>query len=470
MSIVPRLEISQKQSLVMTQKLRQAIDMLQMNNVELSEMVAVEIEKNPLLEKENFDEKVEVDKDFKEAELDIDVDNQFNNANEDFEYRVRGKNNSFEASDFDMDMLEGKGEESLYSCVLRQVESNFKDEKDLIIASNFLNNLENSGYFVEGFKLDEFAKNLGISLKKATEVLNKLQKFEPSGVFARNLKETLTIQLKAMNRYDEMMALMLDNLEILGKKDLAEMKRVLKANDEDIMSMISDIKLCNPKPGASFGGGYDFHVIPDVLVKEDGKGNFRVELNPNNLIRPLINRQYMADLKSGSKDKKLHKFLNDNEASASWLIRAVDQRNQSILKVASEIVLQQMDFFNKGVDHLKPLNLSDVAEVVELDESTVSRVTSGKYMATNRGVFDMKFFFPSKLASSHSSEAVKHKIKQLIDDETATTVLSDEDISIYLKKLGINVARRTVLKYRESLGIKPSNIRKREKKLLLKKV
>jgi len=466
-ALVPHLDITQRQSLTMTQKLRQAIGMLAMNNIELSEMINAEIDNNPLLEREDFSERVDKDDgdDSSEADLDIDIDNQFNNGQDDFEYRSINRRNDFSPSDFDMDDLENKTEESLFAHLEKQIDSEIKHPTDKIIAKSLLMQLEPTGYFGGDFSPNAFAAKIGVSAEKINSVIKRLQTFTPFGCFTKDLKETLTVQLRLMNKLDPLMAKMLDNLELFIKKDFREMKKRLGATEEDIMSMLTDIKMCNPKPGTEFGDDANFHIIPDIIVREGKNGDYRIEINQNTLIKPLINREYIADLRSKSNDKKLNRFINENESSANWLIKSINQRNVNMLKVATEIVNRQKDFFLYGIDYMKPLNLNDIAAELGLDESTVSRITSNKYMATPRGIFDLKYFFPSKLASDHSSETVKHRIKQLIDAETAESVLSDDEISVYLKKEGINIARRTVLKYRESMGIKSSAVRKREKRM-----
>ena len=466
-AIVPHLEITQRQSLTMTQKLRQAIGMLAMNNIELSEMVNAEIDNNPLLEREDFSEKVDKDgdADSEEADLDIDIDNQFNNGGDDYEYRALNRRNDFSASDFDMDDLENKAAESLFAHLEKQIDGEIKHPAEKMIAKNLLMQLEPTGYFGIDFSANAFAAKIGVGEEKVTAVIRRLQTFTPFGCFVKDLKETLTVQLRLMNKLDPLMLKMLDNLELFAKKDFREIKKCLQATEDDIMSLISDIKLCNPKPGTEYGGDANFHIIPDIIVKEGKNGDFRVEINQNTLIKPLINREYIADLRARSADKKLNRFISENESAANWLIKSINQRNVNMLKVATEIVDRQKDFFMYGIDYMKPLNLSDIAAELGLDESTVSRITSNKYMATPRGIFDLKYFFPSKLASDHSSETVKHRIKQLIDAETAESVMSDDEISVYLKKEGVNIARRTVLKYRESMGIPSSSVRKREKRM-----
>ena len=468
--LVPHLDITQRQSLTMTQKLRQAIGMLAMNNIELSEMINAEIDNNPLLEREDFSEKVDKDNDDgrTDDDLDIDIDNQFNNGQDDYEYRSMNRRNDFSASDFDMDDLENKTEESLFSHLEKQIDSEIKQHSDKMIAKNLLMQLEPTGYFSSDFSINDFAAQFGVGKEKILSVIKRMQSFTPFGCFTKDLKETLSVQLRLMNKLDPLMMKMLDNLELFVKKDFREMKKQLQATDDDILSLLADIKLCNPKPGTEFGSADNFHIIPDIIVKEGKNGDYRIEINQNTLIKPLINREYIADLRSKSNDKKLNRFISENESSANWLIKSINQRNVNMLKVATEIVNRQKDFFRFGIDYMKPLNLNDISAELGLDESTVSRITSNKYMATPRGIFDLKYFFPSKLASEHSSETVKHRIKQLIDAETADSVLSDDEISVYLKREGINIARRTVLKYRESMGIKSSSVRKREKRLAQK--
>jgi RNA polymerase sigma-54 factor len=338
------------------------------------------------------------------------------------------------------------------------------DGADRAVASALIDAVDDGGYLRAD--LDEMAGRLGCSLDRIERVIGRLQGFEPVGVFARDVRECLMLQLKDKDRYDPAMAALLDNLELLARRDMQGLKRACGVDDEDLKDMIAELRGLTPRPGAAFGGEPAAPVVPDVFVREGGGGLWRVELNTDTLPRLLVDQRYHAVVSGQARTEQEKVFVSDCMAQASWLIRSLDQRAKTILKVASEIVRQQDGFLAFGVEHLRPLNLKTVADAIGMHESTVSRVTSNKYLATPRGVFEMKFFFTSAIASSeggeaHSAESVRHKIKQLIDGEaTADKVLSDDAIVDILKEAGVDIARRTVAKYREALRI-PSSVERR---------
>jgi RNA polymerase sigma-54 factor len=298
-------------------------------------------------------------------------------------------------------------------------------------------------------------------------VLAILQGFEPTGVFARDVRECLMLQLKDRNRFDPLMAKLLDNLDLLARRDMAALRRACGVDDEDLRDMVAELRALTPRPGAAFGGEPVQPVAPDVYVREGQGGLWLVELNTDTLPRLLVDQRYHARVSAGARSDQEKTFVTDCLASANWLVKSLDQRAKTILKVASEIVRQQDGFLAYGVEHLRPLNLKTVADAIGMHESTVSRVTSSKYIATPRGVFEMKFFFTSAIASSsggeaHSAESVRHKIRQLIDAERREEdVHSDDRIVDILKEAGVDIARRTVAKYREALRIPSSVERKR---------
>jgi RNA polymerase sigma-54 factor len=264
------------------------------------------------------------------------------------------------------------------------------------------------------------------------------------------------------------MQALVDNLDLLGKRDRATLRKICGVDDDDLADMIGEIQRLNPKPGLAFGSTLVQPIIPDVFVRYEPDGNFRIELNVDTLPKVLINQRYYAEVAGGAKSERDKTYLADCLQTANWLVRALDQRAKTILKVSTEIVRQQDAFFAFGVQHLRPLNLKTVADAISMHESTVSRVTANKYMATNRGIFELKYFFTSAIAAAdggnaHSAEAVRHRIKQLIDDEDTNDVLSDDTIVEKLREAGIEIARRTVAKYREAMRIPSSVQRRREK-------
>ena len=303
-------------------------------------------------------------------------------------------------------------------------------------------------------------------------VLAVLQKFDPPGVCARNLSECLAIQLRELNRYDPAMQALVEHLDLLAKRDIASLRKLCGVDDEDITDMIGEIRRLDPKPGLKFGSARTQTMVPDVYVRPGPDGGWHVELNSDTLPRVLVNQIYYTELSKTIRKDGDKSYFTDCLQNATWLVRALDQRARTILKVATEIVRQQDGFFTHGVAHLRPLNLKAVADAIQMHESTVSRVTANKYMATNRGSFELKYFFTASIASAdggeaHSAEAVRHHIKQLIDAEAPAAILSDDTIVERLRESGIDIARRTVAKYREAMRIPSSVQRRRDKQSML---
>ena len=315
--------------------------------------------------------------------------------------------------------------------------------------------------------LYEIAERLGCSEAVVERVLARAHGFEPTGVFARSVPECLALQLKELNRFDPAMAALVENLDLLARRDLSALKKACGVDDDDLRDMITELKALTPRPGAAFGSEMVVTVVPDVFVREDPAGGWRVDLNSDTLPKLLIDQRYHQKVAGAARSDQEKTFVSECLASASWLVKSLDQRAKTILKVASEIVRQQDGFLAFGVEHLRPLNLKTVADAISMHESTVSRVTSNKYVSTPRGVFELKFFFTSSIASSdggvaHSAESVRHKIKQLVEAERAETdVHSDDRIVEILKEAGVDIARRTVAKYREAMRIPSSLERKR---------
>jgi RNA polymerase sigma-54 factor len=307
---------------------------------------------------------------------------------------------------------------------------------------------------------------LNCPLERVERVLATLHGFEPTGVGARDLRECLALQLRERNRLDPAMDALLDNLQLLARRDFAALKKACEVDDEDLREMIAELKALTPRPGAAFGGEPAQPVTPDVYVREGAGGLWLVELNSETLPRLLVDQRYHARVSAGARSDQEKVFVSDCMAQASWLVKSLDQRAKTILKVSSEIVRQQDAFLAYGVEHLRPLNLKTVADAIGMHESTVSRVTSNKYIGTPRGLFEMKFFFTSAInategGESHSAESVRHRIRQLIDAEASDRdVHSDDRIVELLKEAGVDIARRTVAKYREAMRI-PSSVERR---------
>jgi len=297
-------------------------------------------------------------------------------------------------------------------------------------------------------------------------VLEVCQGFEPTGIMARDLNECLSLQLKERDRFDPAMQRLLENLELAARHDLARLSDICGVETDDVADMLMELRDLNPRPGSAFSAGTAVAVAPDVIVRELPNGTYAVELNADTLPRVIMNRAYYAEVSKVATGGEEKDFIEECAADANWLIKSLDQRARTVLKVAREIVRQQDAFLAHGIAHLRPLNLKAVADVIQMHESTVSRVTSNKYAATPRGTFELKYFFSTAIASTgtgeaHSAEAVRHRIKQLIGAETPDNVLSDDQIVDMLKGFGVDVARRTVAKYRESLGIASSVQRRR---------
>jgi RNA polymerase sigma-54 factor len=330
-----------------------------------------------------------------------------------------------------------------------------------------IDGIDDAGYLT--VSIDDVAAKLGTTPSVVEAVLVKIHTLDPVGVGARSLAECLAIQLREKDRFDPAMAVLVANLELLARRDIAALRRLCKVDDEDITDMIAEIRQLNPKPGLAFGGAPMQIVVPDVLVRPAPDQSWIIELNTETLPKVLINQSYYTRISRNAKADGEKAFIAEAMQTATWLTRALDQRARTIIKVASEIVRQQDAFLALGVAHLRPLNLKTVADAVGMHESTISRVTSNKFMATPRGIFELKYFFTTAIANneggeSHSAEAVRYKIKQMIDAEAPDKVLSDDAIVDSLKEAGIDIARRTVAKYREALRI-PSSVQRRREKM-----
>jgi RNA polymerase sigma-54 factor len=369
--------------------------------------------------------------------------------------------------DTDGDDFEGAltREKSLNDHLLDQLSMARLGVAEHAIALVLIDGVDEGGYLRAD--LDEVAERLGCNRELVETVLGRLQGFEPTGVFARDVRECLALQLKDRDRLDPAMAALLDHLDLVARRDMAALRRACGVDDEDLREMLAEVRALTPRPGAAYGADPVQPVVPDVFVREDGTGLWRIELNTDTLPRLLIDQRYHAQVASRARSEADKVFVSDCFAQANWLVKSLDQRARTILKVASEIVRQQDAFLAFGVEHLRPLNLRNVADAIGMHESTVSRVTSNKYIATPRGMFELKFFFTSAIAAvdggeSHSAESVRHKIRALIENEREGRegVLSDDRIVEILKDSGVDIARRTVAKYREAMRI-PSSVERR---------
>lgn len=513
MAMSAKLQLKQSQSLVMTPQLLQSIKLLQYSNVELQEFVQGELEKNPILEMEQANElspresgepaREQVDKDAPvedvsklvneelpveqaslEAQLDTSMENVFDAGTSGADANKSGQASN---SDWKPDSTRNAsgstlGASSSYNIeafiaekidlrqsLIEQANLLFVDSQERGIAEEIIGSMDDDGFMRRDLR--EIAETRSVTQIEVDAVLQSIHSFDPPGICARNLKESLAIQLLHKNRLDPMMEKLLENLDLLAKHDFSALQKVCEASRGDLMEMITEIRNLNPRPASQFDSEPVSELIPDVFVKLRNDGGWAIELNSEALPKVLVNRTYHAEISKSVVSDQDKEFMVDCLHSANWLVRSLDQRAQTILKVATEIVKQQDMFFAEGIEHLKPLNLKTIAENIKMHESTVSRVTSNKYIMTERGIFEMKYFFNSALSATdggdlHSAITVRHKIKALIEAETIDRILSDDTIVDLLKDAGIEIARRTVAKYRESMHIPSSVQRRREKKSL----
>ncbi|MBY0559732.1 RNA polymerase factor sigma-54 [Hyphomicrobium sp.] len=502
MALSAKLELRQGQQLVMTPQLQQAIRLLQLSNLELTEFVDSELERNPLLERddpanaksaddanvERAEERAADDRwlDLREPVSDhtggLDVD--FGNV---FQEPGTGEPGSPAAPPSGLSWASvsqrmhngGDGDNDLEDYVANQISLRdhlsaqlpltVNEPVERLIGQYLIDLVDEAGYIPAD--LEALSQRLGAPLELVESVLGKLQTFDPPGIFARSLAECLALQLKEQDRYDPLMAQLLANLDLLASRNIPALKKAIGIDMDELADMIREIKRLNPKPGLKFGSVQLQPVVPDVIVRAAADGGWHVELNSDTLPRVLVNRSYYTRIAKTATNERDKGYIFDCLQTANWLVKSLDQRARTILKVAEQIVRQQDSFFMYGVQYLRPLNLKVIADAISMHESTVSRVTSNKYIATPRGIFELKYFFTSAIASAadgeaHSSESVRHRIKQLIDAESADDVLSDDQLVDRLRGEGIEIARRTVAKYREAMRIPSSVQRRRDKKLV----
>ncbi|NTJ41183.1 RNA polymerase factor sigma-54 [Agrobacterium larrymoorei] len=510
MALSASLLLRQNQSLVMTPQLMQSIQLLQMTHIELTQFIAQEVEKNPLLEIAANDSELggavpsgEGSSDLADVAgellpaipaserddwygddapaLNERLDTNFENVFQDDgaerkadapellgQWKSMPGGDASEGYDLD-DFVAGKP--SLRDHILQQLPFAVSSPQERVIADALIDHLDDTGY-IDCHAVSDISGRLAVAEQDAERILCVLQGFDPPGVFARSLSECLSIQLAQKDRLDPAMQAFVAHLELLAKRDFATLKKLCGVDEEDLLDMLAEIRTLNPRPGAGFEGGVSETIVPDIIVRPSSDGGWLIELNPETLPRVLVNQTYFAEVsKLKTRAGEDGEFLTECMQTANWLTRSLDQRAKTIMKVATEIVRQQDAFLLHGVDHLRPLNLKQVADAIKMHESTVSRVTSKKYMLTPRGVFELKYFFSVSIGSveggdNHSAEAVRHRIRTMIALEAPEAVLSDDDIVEILKKNGVDLARRTVAKYREAMNIPSSVQRRREKKAL----
>jgi RNA polymerase sigma-54 factor len=503
MALTQKLEIRQSQALVMTPQLMQAIKLLQLSNLDLIAYVEGELERNPLLERAAEGESepaaaeaepdarpdeargaddwtnqdLEVSREAIELRLDTSLDNVFpddaaaaparpgTEAPMAYSQWAGVGAGGREDADYDLEAFVST-EETLADHLAEQLALAIVDPVRRMIGQYLIDLVDEAGYLPGD--LGAVTEKLGAPLAEVEAVLAVLQGFEPIGVCARDLPECLAIQLKERDRYDPAMQALVANLDLLARRDVAALRKLCGVDEEDLAEMIAEIRRLNPKPGLAFGSILVQPIVPDVFVRPGPDGGWLIELNSDTLPKVLVNQTYHAEISKTARGESEKAYLADCLQTATWLIRALDQRARTILKVSTEIVRQQDAFFAHGVRYLRPLNLKTVADAIGMHESTVSRVTANKYMATNRGIFELKYFFTSAIAAAdggeaHSAEAVRHRIRQMIEAESPRGVLSDDTIVEKLREAGVDIARRTVAKYREAMRI-PSSVQRRRDK------
>jgi len=501
MALGPRLDLRQTQSLVMTPQLQQAIKLLALSNLEIETFIGEALEANPLLELGEAGpapaaEAIEAPEEIRRTSLEsspvdqligegraaddrpLDIDGAALDRDRDTGDGERGFGEA--AADWGGEFRTGGGAEgpgiderggsgpTLSQHLESQLGTAGGDRRAQTIARLIIGQLDEAGYFP--LSLREFAAELGLPPADAEGALALVQSLEPTGVGARTLAECIALQAQEADRYDPAMARLIDNLDLIAKGEFARLKRMCGVDDEDFADMLAELRGYDPKPGLRFGGGETALVTPDILVSARADGGWDIALNQATLPRLVVNRAYYVELRGACDDKASKGWLSERLADANWLVKALDQRQKTILKVATEIVRQQEGFFRHGVSQLKPLTLRTVAEAIAMHESTVSRVTSNKYLQCERGTFELKYFFTSGVAAADgegavSAEAVKAAIRTLIDAEDPKAILSDDALVDLLKDKGFDLARRTVAKYREAIGLGSSVQRRRQKAL-----
>jgi RNA polymerase sigma-54 factor len=495
MALGPRLDLRQSQSLVMTPQLQQAIKLLAASNLEIETFIAEALEANPLLDtggpaEPGEPERIEIPAppgedapadqlmlagggegdaplDLASVDRDWDTGDGAAPSMRDAEWGAAGGSGAGEAGDApDWEQLRA-AEVTLAEHLDGQIGALTKDARTGFIARHIIGMLDDAGYLLSS--LEEVAEDLGVELFEAEAALALVQSLDPSGVGARNLAECIAIQAREADRYDPCMAALIANLDLVARGEVERLKRLCRVDDEDFADMLRELRSYNPRPGLAFASAESSTVVPDIIITANAAGGWDIALNEDTLPKLIVNRGYFVELNAGATSKESQGWLKEKLADAHWLIRAIDQRQKTILKTAAEIVKQQDGFFRRGVAELRPLTLREVAEQIEMHESTVSRVTSNKYLACARGTFELKYFFTSGVASADgegaSSAAIKARIKALIDAETAKNILSDQQLAEMLQKEGFDLARRTVAKYREAIGLGSSAERRRAKKL-----
>jgi RNA polymerase sigma-54 factor len=478
----PTLQLRLGTSLTMTPQLQQAIQLLQLSTLDLRQEIQQALESNPMLELDEEYESLDVAETQDKSEIstsetnseipeEYPLDSDWSDLYQDHAGSLTSSgsgSSSEDGPDFDRNT----SVESLQDHLRWQLAMTDLDARERQMAESLIDAVDGAGYL--SMSLDELVDGLrgqglpGLKASELEQVLLRLQQFDPTGVFARDLRECLLLQLALLPDDLPLLAqarrLVRQFLEALGNDDRKLLKRRLSLDDDELDHVIRLVRALDPRPASAWGEPASDYVIPDLLVRHTRHG-WQVELNPEALPKLRIQPEYAALIKRADKSAD-NTFLKDNLQEARWLMKSLSSRNDTLLKVGREIMARQIDFLEQGEEGMKPLILANIAEVVEMHESTISRVTTQKYIHTPRGVFELKFFFSSQVGGSgngdaHSSTAIRARIRKLIAEEPARKPLSDSRLVDLLASDGIEVARRTVAKYREAMGIPSSSERKR---------
>ena len=480
----PSLQLRVGQSLSMTPQLQQAIRLLQLSSLELQVEIQEALESNPLLEVEedydydapeavirsNDDDSREISElENRDIPEDLPVDSQWEDT---FDHQHTGPATGSGNADGDFERdSEDSSSDSLQQHLLWQMRLTPFTETEQAIATTIIDSIEDDGYLK--CTLEDIQQSLGeefaeVELDEIETVLHRIQHFDPVGVGARDLRECLLIQLRlydasALQQIDLLTELIDKHLDTLAKRDYVLIKRALKVSDDELTELVRSIQLLNPRPGSAIQTDNTEYIVPDVYAKKVN-GHWRLSLNPDNAPRLQIAEHY-AQLINRADSSAENTYLKNNLQEARWFLKSLQSRNETLIKVTEAIVERQKDFLDHGEEAMRPLVLADIAETVEMHESTISRVTTRKYLHTPRGIFELKFFFSSHVGTESGGEcsatAIRAIIKKLVAAENPRKPLSDSKIADILGEEGINVARRTIAKYRETLLIPPSNERKR---------
>lgn len=474
MAIELRQQLRLSQQLIMTPQLQMAIKLLQLNRLELQDMINQELEENPALEEiqetpeEHTLEQTEVKADTTSSTKEVTIDEKFGDdvdwSNYFDEYASPGKTH-FESEKKEALNFETftANKESLDGHLLWQLLMTSPTKEEEKIGSLVIGNLDKNGYL--DASVDEIAQESGSSPEKVTHLLSLMHKFDPPGICARNLSESLLIQAKQLGLDDTIVTQIITNhIKNLENKNYKAICNDLKISIKEVISAVNIIKGLEPKPGRKFGNEESLYIIPDIFVYKKGD-DFIIVLNNDGMPRLHINSYYQNAITHGKEiSGQTKEYLRDKMRSAAWLIKSIHQRQKTIYKVMESIIKFQTEFFEKGIAYLKPMVLRDVAQDIDMHESTISRVTTNKYAYTPQGIFELKYFFNSSINRIHgdaiASASVQEKIKQIIESENSRKPYSDDKITTILKESNINIARRTVAKYREMMRILSSSKRK----------